>query len=669
MVQPQLVIRYQPGHVYQTTDAALLANEIDARLCATVFYRTDIPAPVGGRKGTIEVQGGGAFATSGRPIEDLDVALPTSSAFHYLSRLYQEGHAVISIGYMVQVLVGDTGDAAAPGTIYFATSAAADAAIPGRGAFDPSQWKYAPLGHKLRLDASKLTRYSAEHCMVHLVQWIATFGSLAGLSQDVANDWVTTGRSFGAHLGQFLALGCDRADPDALAASRYSKSTRLRGVLNQQNVSTWNVYIGSGFIPHWTDYAGALVKTIGGAKAQTGPSSEDQIDLASALYHAFIDPAVAEANAVVPVCLLAGNIPTAGNPGYTYAEFETYGLTTALNAHPMCGVIAMELALKALTPPAGQANIHLTVSRFFAGSPGAEEWTAEALAFLLPLLEQPEEPRQPPTGGQSLTSKFSTVAVRFSWVGGALNLARQVSGALGYTVVPDLDVRIPVDAPGIVQDPLRIDVPASIALFAQLADGKRHPLIDVQVVEIRSGADGVAYDERVLWAGHVDVVTGNPKGRTGRVLVECLDELGLTEGAVLGIAANQFCQRQFGRGFCRSAAVVIEDLVQQGQIQSISGSTVTIAGLTPGSYATYYQHGWVEYQGARIGVRKWSTDAPSTFVLRDDVPIEWLNATVDVAPGCDKTSANCKAYLNADRFLAPGLLMPEYAPHYQQSPK
>jgi hypothetical protein len=260
--------------------------------------------------------------------------------------------------------------------------------------------------------------------------------------------------------------------------------------------------------------------------------------------------------------------------------------------------------------------------------------------------------------------------VEFSWnPGGVLKLTRQIGGYLSHTVVPTLSVTLPIDAPGIVQDPCRIDAPDTIALFKDLADGLNYPKIDVHVIERRFDAAGTQFDTRVLWAGHVDVATLNPRGRSGRVVLECRDELYFTVDAPMGIACNQFCQRTFGRGLCRSATTDLDTLTQTGQIQGINGTTVTIAGLTPGAYPSFFKHGWIELDGVRINVRDWSDDAPTIFSLREEPPASWLGLNVSVAPGCDKTPANCEFYGNAERFLGPGLVMPEYAPHYQQPNK
>ena len=121
MVLYSAVLRYHPGITYLATDEEVLADALQARLVATVFYRADIPAPAGGRRGLIDMQGGGAAPGSGLPVVDLPVSSPSTS---YIAAPYDQGYTIISMGYVPAPQVGGTPPSPANQFIYYPTTSA-----------------------------------------------------------------------------------------------------------------------------------------------------------------------------------------------------------------------------------------------------------------------------------------------------------------------------------------------------------------------------------------------------------------------------------------------------------------------------------------------------------------------------------------------------------------
>lgn len=700
----QHLVRFHPTYPYPATDAEILADPVHLRMCATVFYRPEITAPIGGRKGFSFVLGSGFLSSGGLPTLNYS----SNPNFPWIDTLLDQGYALWSVGYLCEPLIGGTPPTSStpyPGekAVWYPDLATAQAALPGLGCFDPSKWRYDDTTKTLRLrshpggvfDPTDLDFYHGESSMVHWLQWVATEGASIGVSPAVGQDMVLTGRSAGAHLTQFLALGNDRSDPEAPGGSRYAKSTRVAGVVGVQNVATWRIYQNgttpeTGLnLPHFTDYSGGISQFIGTAKATVGPNDEDQIALASSLYFADKDPDTALLNSRTPVYMRG---PDAFDGGFTVPAGKTVPTvftyaalndlyTASFGGHPAAGTEAMRLMLQGLTPPTGEFNIHSGgISRFFLGvSPSIAEEAAEIVAFVNAAfaLADPGFTPEFPTSATS-TAKGSYLYADIAWGEDPDNAGQPflvritdtLGGLDGYALVPTMELEMPREASGVPQDPARLNIPQGFTDLDAMARGTRYPKATVVVTERLTAPEGQIVDERVILRGFVRRALLNPKGASGRTMLEVSDELSLTEDATIGLLTNQFCRHTFGKSGCRTANTNLVTLTETATVQSIVGKVVTLTGLAtiPSGRTLYWQRGSIRYAGLSMTIRAWSSATPNVFQLSATPPPNWVGKTVAVQPGCLKTPDNCGEWDNQGRFLGIGLAMPTYQPDYQQPP-
>ena len=231
-----------------------------------------------------------------------------------------------------------------------------------------------------------------------------------------------------------------------------------------------------------------------------------------------------------------------------------------------------------------------------------------------------------------------------------------------YTSTPALEVR-PIRRTGTFDEPpVQIYLPLD-TWSDRLSAGEPHSPVYVRVLEAHETADGRLQDVLVLHAGRLARTVRNPGGRTSTVLLESTSmkaELSLP----LGLPANHLCVWTLGGRGCR---IDLEPQTQPGVLASITGSgkDAAITGL-PLRTGRFWQRGYLEHEGLRIGIQDWIDTSPTRFILRDQPPADWIGDVVSVIPGCDKSIETCRSrWANEARFGGFGYAMPPYDPTYE----
>jgi len=231
-----------------------------------------------------------------------------------------------------------------------------------------------------------------------------------------------------------------------------------------------------------------------------------------------------------------------------------------------------------------------------------------------------------------------------------------------YTSMTGMNVKLPKYSGLFKEAPCGIALPAN-AFSNALSSGEPWPEVTVSIEELNLDPDETVGRMLYLFKGTVRRTIQNYRGNPDSVQVECENiKSGMT--VALGIIATQHCNRNFGslKGCDPGGAVIgLSALLETGTLTAINGNTVTITGTTS-PRNRYWHRGYVEYLGLRIVIREWVNTATTTFELVKPPPAAWLNKSVTVAPGCDKTRGTCILWNNENHFNGPGYAMPPYHP-------
>lgn len=229
-----------------------------------------------------------------------------------------------------------------------------------------------------------------------------------------------------------------------------------------------------------------------------------------------------------------------------------------------------------------------------------------------------------------------------------------------WTAAPDLEVSVP-DISGVLNDkPLSISGPPETGsnFFARLGNGEPHSPVYVTVWEVLKGTAAQPDQRLKLFTGRVARVTRNYR-RQGWILIE-MRGIKLRLNNSLGIIAMHQCSHTLGDRGCKAAVVT-----STGTMTVITGKTVTITGLS-GQANRFWHRGFVERQGLRLPIREWVSG--TTFELTDEPPADWVNQSVKVYEGCDKTIETCRAkFANEANFVGIGHAMLPYSPNWELS--
>jgi hypothetical protein len=231
-----------------------------------------------------------------------------------------------------------------------------------------------------------------------------------------------------------------------------------------------------------------------------------------------------------------------------------------------------------------------------------------------------------------------------------------------------MEVKIPKNTGDLGDDALTVDLSLEDGFLTDMTNGLPHATVSVTVSEInRPTNPSPATNRYTTFQGKVVLATRNINGRKGNVRLTAKTPKALMNVAI-GQPANVQCGNALGLGRC---AVNMANGFNSffGTLTVIDGRIVTITNISFSNPSLKYFHrGYVTFGGLRIMIRDWSSSDPETFVLVRQPPASWLNVSVFVSSGCDKSVETCRErYDNEEQFNGPGYAMPGYLPIFESS--
>lgn len=240
-----------------------------------------------------------------------------------------------------------------------------------------------------------------------------------------------------------------------------------------------------------------------------------------------------------------------------------------------------------------------------------------------------------------------------------------------YVSTPTMEVDVPDNVGTFQEKEARVVLPLD-AFTDRLSDGLPHSPVYVRIEQqIRGLTAGEAGTNLVLHRGRVERVLRNFQRRPDRVAIQSL----LTKSRLevpLGLQMNHHDE---ARIFGPMSGLVQASHDQTGQIAAINGKEITIttprtnitAPTAPGgTNDRFWERGWLEKDGARIGIHIWTIADPAVFVLRERPPADWLLAgttSILFVPGSHGTIEDARdVWDDEEHFLGYGYSSPNYNP-------
>lgn len=266
----------------------------------------------------------------------------------------------------------------------------------------------------------------------------------------------------------------------------------------------------------------------------------------------------------------------------------------------------------------------------------------------------------------------SYILVEFFYGEDATSIARYTDlerDTIGYASTPLLQVDIPDNSGTFQERGAKIVMPAD-AFTDRFLDAPQHDPVFARVEQqVRGLTAGEAGSNLILFRGRVDRVIHNYQRRPNVVAFEVLSAKSRLD-VPLGLQMNHHDEaRIFGplSGLTQGAHQEL------GQILSVSDREITISGsltniINPtapgGDNSRFWERGWVERDGARIGIHIWSIADPTKFVLREKPPASWILAgtnSVLFVPGSHGTIEDARdVWDDEENFLGWGYAVPNY---------
>jgi hypothetical protein len=231
-----------------------------------------------------------------------------------------------------------------------------------------------------------------------------------------------------------------------------------------------------------------------------------------------------------------------------------------------------------------------------------------------------------------------------------------------YSSLTAMQVELPKMTGLFKESPAGLLLPAN-TFTLDLSSGEPWPEVTVRIEELTQDPDETIGRMLTLYVGTVRRTIRHYRGNPDSVNIE-VENLKSAFTVPMGIIATHHCNWFFGStAGCDPSGldIAIDTLKETGTLTAINGHQVTITGLTS-PRDLYWNRGHVEIDGLRILIREWTNAATTTFELVKSPPADWLNASVTVTPGCDKTVETCRLWANEEHFAGPGYAMPPYHP-------
>jgi len=244
---------------------------------------------------------------------------------------------------------------------------------------------------------------------------------------------------------------------------------------------------------------------------------------------------------------------------------------------------------------------------------------------------------------------------------------------VGFTSTPLMEVELPDNTGTFDESETKIVLPID-AFTDRLSDGLPHSPTYVKIEERTQGfVSGDEASVLILFRGQVKRVVRNYQGRTNMVAIFAVPAKSRLN-VPLGLQCNHHCERRL---FSPGCTLLQSSFDQPGQIASIDGKEVTIVASAAienptapgGTNDRFWERGYLEKDGLRIGIHVWTISDPKVFVLRKRPPSDWILAgagSILFVPGCHGTIEDCRVvWDNEDHFLGLGYAMPDYSPNIE----
>lgn len=207
-------------------------------------------------------------------------------------------------------------------------------------------------------------------------------------------------------------------------------------------------------------------------------------------------------------------------------------------------------------------------------------------------------------------------------------------------------------------------LPLLPGFFSDLATrGDPFPRATIRIWEITRSL--ITSDQIVLELanGFMSTSTRNWRGKERLVGIRVSSEKDILD-IPLGLPINAQCPWVFGSPLCGVTPPTFG-----GQIIGISNKEVEINAFSPALGLVgeeYFFRGYIYRNGVAIPIRGWDLNIPEVLQLAQSPPIEWLNQTITIVPGCDKQIETCRnRWSNEERFGGAGIKMPAYKPNFE----
>lgn len=244
-----------------------------------------------------------------------------------------------------------------------------------------------------------------------------------------------------------------------------------------------------------------------------------------------------------------------------------------------------------------------------------------------------------------------------------------LSGQL-YTSTPELEIKLPKNTGMIDPAPCNFILPIADVFTRRLTDGiLTNPRVRVTVHEIIKAQNSTG-SNLTTFTGEVIGAAKNFQGRRDTLALSALSPKAMLDRIAIGIPCNHHCGNALGDRYC-TVSFAVGERTKTPTITAIDGKKITVsaAGIADGNEDRFYAKGFMDFDGIRVMVQDWRNEIEgdkTEFFMQERVPDEWLNATVTLFSGCDKTIETCRfRYDNEVDFNGRGHAIPQYHPLFE----
>lgn len=276
-----------------------------------------------------------------------------------------------------------------------------------------------------------------------------------------------------------------------------------------------------------------------------------------------------------------------------------------------------------------------------------------------------------------LSAKRPWTLVRFVHDGGSKAVTNRDSdflfSGINYLSEPELQVSLPENDGLFIASPCNIVLPleADPDFTYRFSNGEPHAPTTVTVTEILKGdAEQITASTNIFTAfkGLCVSARRNFRGRRELVQIQALPLKARLKSVALGLPCNHQCANRLGDAGCK-VDLLLSNRTLSAEITSIDGAEVTIDTMLTGLGDRFFQRGYMTFQGLPIGIQDWRDELNGDrlkFFMNRKPPEHWLNETVSIIAGCDKTQETCDGrYGNLVNFLGAGFSIPPYHPNFE----